>query len=233
MVHFYRRVATFLFGFLLGIILAKICVYGNYQNLNVPLKKQIPSYQAWSTNQVLKRKPLLWDILRYGNGDIYKLESNILFKQIGVLCIIFVQNQENFNGAKDTWLQSCNDFQVIEIKRKINKYIALKRTRENSSWVLLCQALKNIKDQYNWYLIVNDNTFTILENLRYFVAPYNSSDTYYFGYPVKFWNTIYNSGQSGYVLSKGTLKALQTNLTESECSKSAYWNREDFYLGMY
>lgn len=232
MVHFYWRVATFLFGFLLGIILA-ICIYGNYQHLDVHLKKQIPTYQAWSTSQILKRKPLLWDILRYGNGGIYKLESNFLFKKIQVLCIIFVRKPKNFNAAKSTWIQNCNNLQSIVIKSKKNKYIALKRTKENSSWVLLCQTLKNITDQYNWYLIVNDNTFTILENLRYFVAPYNSSDNYYFGYPVQFWNTLYNSGQAGYVLSNGALKAVKRDLSENECSTSAYWNREDFYLGMY
>lgn len=233
MVHFYLRISTFLFGVLLGIIFAKICVYSNYEHSNVPVKKQIPSYQTWSTNQGLKRKPVSWDILRYGNRDIFQIESKILFKKIQVLCVIFIRNKKNFDSARNTWLQGCNNIQTIEIKGNKNKYIAVKRTKENSSWVLLCQTLKIITNQYNWYLILNDNTFAILENLRYFLAPYNSSETHYFGYPVKFWSTVYNSGQAGYVLSKGSLNAIQSNLRETECSKSAYWNREDFYLGMY
>lgn len=233
MVHFYLRVATFLFGALLGIILAKLCAYGNYEHLNVPVKKHIPSYKTWSTSQGLKSKPVSWDILRYSNSDIYQLESQFLFRKIQVLCVIFVHSEKNIDGAKNTWIQSCNNLKLIEIKTKKNKFVAVKRTKENSSWVLLCQFLKNITDQYDWYLIVNDNTFAILENLRYFVAPYNSSKPYYLGHPVKFWNTVYNSGQAGYVLSNGALKAFQRSLTETECSTSAYWNREDFNLGMY
>lgn len=233
MVHFYLRIATFFFGVFLGILIAKICFYREHERLNVPVKKQIPSYKTWSTNQGLKRKAVSWDILRYGNSDIYQTESEILFSKIQVLCVLFVRSENNLAGAKSTWIHSCNNLQLIEIKAKKSKYIAVKRTKESSSWVLLCQTLRNITDQYDWYLIVNDNTFAILENLRYFVAPFNSTETYYLGYPVKFWSTVYNSGQAGYVLSKGALKAVQSSLSETACSTNAYWNREDFYLGMY
>lgn len=233
MVHFYSRTATFIFGALLGIIIAKICVYKEYERLNVPVKKQIPSFKTWSVSQGLKRKPVSWDILRYGSNDIRPIVSEILFKKIQVLCIIFVRSENNLEGAKNTWIPNCNNIKLIHIKSKKTKYISAKRTKENSSWVLLCQLLKKITDGYNWYLIVNDSTFAILENLRYFVAPLNSSDAFYLGHSVKFWSTVYNSGQAGYVLSKGTLKALQSSLSETECSTTTYWNREDFYLGMY
>lgn len=233
MVHFYLRVTTFLFGVLLGILLAKICFYKEYDRLNVPVKKQIPSYKTWSTRQGLKREAVSWDNLRYGNSNIYQLESEILFGKIQVLCLIFTKNPKNLDGPKRTWVSSCNKLQLIEIIVKKNNYIAVKRTRENTSWVLLCQTLKNITDKYDWYLIVNDNTFVILENLRYFVAPYNSNKTYYLGHPVKFWNTVYNLGQAGYVFSKGTLKAVQSSLGETECLSTAYWGKEDFNLGMY
>lgn len=233
MVHFYLRVTAFFFGALLGVILAKLCAYGNYEHLNVPVKKQIPSYKTWSRSQGLKSKPVSWDILRYRNSDIYQLESELLFRKIQVFCVIFVHSEKIFDGAKNTWIHNCNNWKLIEIKSNKNKYIAVKRSKENSSWVLLCQTLKNIAAHYSWYLIVHDNTFAILENLRLLVAPYNSSEPHYLGFPVKFWNTEYNSGQAGYVLSNGALKAFQSSLSETECSTSAYWNREDFYLGMY
>lgn len=112
MVYFYWRIATFIFGVLLGIRLAKICVYGNYEHLNVPVKKHIPSYQTWSTGQGLKRKLVSWDILRYGNSNIYKIESNILITKIHVLHIVFGRNEKNFNGAKESCIGSCNNFDL-------------------------------------------------------------------------------------------------------------------------
>jgi glycoprotein-N-acetylgalactosamine 3-beta-galactosyltransferase len=50
---------------------------------------------------------------------------------------------------------------------------------------------------------VDDDTYVILENLRYFLRDYKSSDPVYFGHHFK---TIvqqgYYSGGAGYVLSK-------------------------------
>lgn len=231
MVNFYLRIAIFLFGVLLGILLAKICVYSIYKH-NVPEKQSVPSYEVWFRKQGYKRKYVSWDTMRYNKCDNNPTESEVLFKKIKVFCIVFVYNDKNFEGAKHTWLNGCNNFQAISIKTKKNKFIAVKRTKENSSWFLLCETLKNIIEKYDWYLIVYDTTFVILENLRYFVAPFNSTENYYFGYAVKFWSTVYNSGQAGYVISKGTLKSIKTIL-KKECSNMVYWNREDFYLGMY
>lgn len=50
----------------------------------------------------------------------------------------------------------------------------------------------------------DDDSFVIVENLRYFLAKYNSSEPHYFGrHFVPFGG--YNSGGAGYVFSKETL----------------------------
>lgn len=110
----------------------------------------------------------------------------------------------------------------------------VKKSKENSTWSLLCRSLMRIEEDssYNWVLIVNDNTFAMLENLRLFVAPLNSSRNYYLGHAVQFWNRNYNAGQAGYVLSRGSLKELQNNLGNKSClAETTYLNQEDFYIG--
>nr|CAI5837333.1 unnamed protein product [Callosobruchus analis] len=72
-----------------------------------------------------------------------------------------------------------------------------------------------------------------MENLRYHLAALNPSDKHYLGYAVKFWSTIYNSNDAGYVLSKGAVQSFQKAYLEKDCLNHIYWNREDFYLGKY
>jgi glycoprotein-N-acetylgalactosamine 3-beta-galactosyltransferase len=65
---------------------------------------------------------------------------------------------------------------------------------------------EHYKDDADWFMKVDDDTYVILENLRYFLRDYKSSDPIYFGHHFK---TIvkqgYYSGGAGYVLSKEAL----------------------------
>ncbi|XP_018568431.1 glycoprotein-N-acetylgalactosamine 3-beta-galactosyltransferase 1-like [Anoplophora glabripennis] len=229
MVHFYLRFVAFVVGVLIGVSLA--VYYKSYVNINVkvPEKKTIPSYNIWFEKQKLTRKFIPWDKLRYQKHD-YLTESQYLSNKIKVLCIILVRNSKNVDAVKNTWSRGCTGIKFIEIFGKNGK-VPMKRTKENSSWVLLCSSLKDTSDKYHWIVVANDNTFIIMENLRYYVVNLNPSDKYYLGHAVTFWNTIYNSGDAGYLLSTGSLQAFKNKFQDSDCSTNTYWNREDFYLG--
>lgn len=227
MVHFYLRVVAFTTGVFIGILLA--IQYKNYANINVPEKTPAPSYNIWFEKQKLAREIISWDKLRYQKYN-YLTESQYLYNKINILCIILVRKSKNVDAIKNTWSKGCTNIEFIEIFGSNGK-VPVKRTRQNSSWVLLCLTLKEINDNYHWAVIANDNTFVILENLRRLVADLNPSDKYYLGHAVTFWNTIYNSGDAGYVLSKGSLRAFKNKFKDIDCSTNTYWNREDFYLG--
>ncbi|CAH1996631.1 unnamed protein product [Acanthoscelides obtectus] len=234
MTHFYLRVAIFCLGLIIGLYLG--CKSATNKaiksSIDSHMIKHIPSYDNWSLKRGIQRKVLPWDALRYSNIT-FILEADVLFKEINVLCLIIVRNNKNVQAAENTWARGCNNIHYVETVSTDKKKLPGMRTKEHSSWILLCKVLLDIHHKHDWVLVVNDNTFAIMENLKYYLAPLNPLDKYYLGYAVKFWNTIYNSNEAGYILSKAAIKAFQKAYSEKECLNHAYWNREDFYLGKY
>ncbi|KAJ8918537.1 hypothetical protein NQ315_013042 [Exocentrus adspersus] len=232
MVHFYTRILAFVVGIIIGILLA--VKYRSYNN-DVTSKRTISTFYNTQRHEHQKSKsiPVPWDTLRYQKHN-YLTESHYLYNKINVFCIILVRKWKNVQAIKDTWSKGCTYVKFVEIfSRSSNNKTPLKRTKENSSWVLLCSTLSDIGKDYHWVMVANDNTFVILENLRYYVADLDPSNKYYLGHAITFWNTVYNSAEAGYVLSNGSVQAFKSKFNSSKCSTNTYWNREDFYLGKY
>lgn len=104
----------------------------------------------------------------------------------------------------------------------------------NSAWSGLCKAfhfVKNSKSQ--WFLIIPDNLFVLINNLKYFVKDLNWKDGHYYGYVIKDQVADYNTLTAGILLSRGSLEALMKVFkTENDCdNKEKFWRKEDLYLG--
>lgn len=230
--YLYYRLLLFIFGFAVGLYLAKIVCndFNAFKRGNRNIKPfTSEAYNNWFNKQQLSKRYINWDQIRYGNASV-TLESNYLYEKVPILCLILVKSEKNAQAAKNTWAKSCNQVELVKLPESRKPQI--KRNKKQSSWVLLCEKMFTVTN-YKWVLIVNDYTFSILENLRYFLAPLNSDQDYYLGHTVTFWGHDYNLGQAGYVLSNGALKKLINKLNKTQdCSKDlTFWNREDFYLG--
>lgn len=230
--------AYFLIGFFLGTFIVLLLPTNKSKQeqcspTNSPkLKQENPSYDKWFKTTGLRRRNVSLDILRY-SGKTYLLESEYLKQNIKVFCIVLVKNDKNTEAANETWVTGCNDVQYVNVTFE-NKKMPVKRTKERSNWVSLCKLFTSISMDFQWYLIVYDSTYVIMENLRLLVAGLDSTDGHYLGHAVRFWSTIYNSGQAGYVLSVGSLMKLRETFKnmESCISSTTYLNQEDFYLGI-
>lgn len=193
------------------------------------------NYNKWFDSNGLKREKITIDNLRYGSRN-YHLESQYLYDNVDILCVILVHNKKNAFAANDTWAQNCNMVKFVYMVNgnEKKKMIPTKKTKENSSWTILCRTLYKLQNNYQWYLIVNDSTFAILENLRLILASLNPNEGHYIGHAVKFWGTMYNMGQAGYVLSNQTLSILKKRFANTSCvADITYMNLEDLYLGIY
>ena len=70
---------------------------------------------------------------------------------------------------------------------------------------------EHYKDEADWFLKADDDTYTVVENLRYMLQPYNATTPIYFGCKFKpYVSQGYMSGGAGYVLSKEALKRFVT-----------------------
>ncbi|KAK9496427.1 hypothetical protein O3M35_012607 [Rhynocoris fuscipes] len=89
------------------------------------------------------------------------------------------------------------------------------------------------REKIEWILFAPDYALVIPENLRYLIAYRDPERAYYLGHTSHFWNQLYNSGETAYVLSRGALRKIITKFNSSAaCLKSGkYMNNEDYILG--
>ncbi|KAL1498255.1 hypothetical protein ABEB36_009083 [Hypothenemus hampei] len=231
MAHFYARI-SFLIGIFLGIFLAIFVNRFVIRHIKSIQNLRETSYKKWADESRISRKKVPWDVLRYTN-ESFKLESDYLFDKIKITCIFLVQKEENLKAAINTWGNGCQNIVLLHLEQR-HKIMPSKRDKEMSSWVLLCKKLHDIEmNNIDWVLITQDTSYFIMENLRYYLAPLDVKKSHYLGHATKFWGSIYNSRNPGYVLSKRAVEHFQNAFKKEECIKNSYWNKEDYYLGKY
>ncbi len=117
--------------------------------------------------------------------------------------------------VKATWAKRCHkvlyisseedpDFPTTKVESKEGREYLWHKTRHTFHLIY-----NEYLDDADWFLKADDDTYVILENLRYFLAGYNSSQPIYFGR--KFKPLVpqgYMSGGAGYVISKAGVKNL-------------------------
>lgn len=72
--------------------------------------------------------------------------------------------------------------------------IAVPNVNEGRDWLWaktkagLTYIWEAYRDEYDWFLKADDDTYMIMENLRYFLKDYDTSKAYYFGCRLQYQN---------------------------------------------
>lgn len=143
-----------------------------------------------------------------------------LAEEIRILCWVMTGPQNLDKKAihvKKTWGKRCTKlifFSSVTNNTFPTIGLNVSEGREHLTGKTM-QAFKYVHDNFfdeaDWFMKADDDTYFIMENLRYFLSSQDKMEPVYFGHHFK---TIvrqgYYSGGAGYILSKETLRRLAT-----------------------
>ncbi|XP_059084622.1 glycoprotein-N-acetylgalactosamine 3-beta-galactosyltransferase 1-like isoform X2 [Tigriopus californicus] len=159
---------------------------------------------------------VMQDRRNHSNEEIKAEESG----QVRVLCWIMIQPQNHKTMAMDikaTWGRRCN--KLIFISSENDSFlpsIGLPVLEDwNNTWTNTKKVFKHVYenhiDEAEWFLKADDDSYIILENLRYLLQSHNHSNPLYFGHTIETHvNQGFLSRGSSYVLSREALRRLVT-----------------------
>ncbi|XP_076013177.1 glycoprotein-N-acetylgalactosamine 3-beta-galactosyltransferase 1-like isoform X1 [Genypterus blacodes] len=136
---------------------------------------------------------------------------------------------------RETWARRCDkvlymssvktDFPTVELN--------VKEGRDNLYWktIRAFQYIhQNHLDEADWFLKADDDTYVVVENLRYVLSKYDPEKPLYMGRRfTPFIQQGYMSGGAGYVLSKEALRRFVQGFETGQCNH--YSTLEDMAMG--
>lgn len=121
--------------------------------------------------------------------------------------------EKKATAVKTTWAKRCNRFVFISSKTNSSFPtigLNVSEGREHLTAKTMQGFLymyQHYYDEADWFLKADDDTYIIVENLRFFLSHQKSSHPVYFGHHFKMIvKQGYMSGGAGYVLSKEALR---------------------------
>lgn len=168
--------------------------------------------------------------------------SRVIYNNVRIFCWIMTSHNNTYKKAvhvNATWAPRCNKYVFITSDEdsglptvSLNvtegrQYLWMK-TKEAFKWIY-----NNELNNYDWFLKADDDTFVVIENLRFMLLAYSPSSPIYFGCRFKkYMKQGYMSGGAGYVLSREAVKRfVEDSLTDSHKCKSAGTGAEDAEIG--
>uniref|UniRef100_A0A0N4ZHJ1 N-acetylgalactosaminide beta-1,3-galactosyltransferase n=1 Tax=Parastrongyloides trichosuri TaxID=131310 RepID=A0A0N4ZHJ1_PARTI len=152
------------------------------------------------------------------------VKSDFLFDKVKIFCLMitgpqYIESRVKFQ--KETWLSKCNDYLYVSSLSNTSLPSVAANVIEgrDTLWEKIRFGLQyvydNYKDKFDWLLLIDDDSFVIMENLRFYLLSQNSNDLLHHGFRMKdlksFNKDGYIQGGGGDVLSKLALEALITN----------------------
>ncbi|XP_030623557.1 glycoprotein-N-acetylgalactosamine 3-beta-galactosyltransferase 1-A [Chanos chanos] len=162
-----------------------------------------------------------------------------LYKKVRILCWVMTgpnNLQSKARHIKATWSRHCNLvlFMSSEENRDFPTVgLGTGEGRDQLYWKTIRAfhyALKNHGDEADWFLKTDDDTFVVVDNLRWVLSNYSAQEPIYFGKRFRpYAKQGYMSGGAGYVLSKEALRRFVEGFHTKVCTHTT--PVEDLALG--
>ena len=132
---------------------------------------------------------------------------NKLTKRQRILCLVTTTPKNHKTKAiavKETWGKRCDVLLFVSSKLEAGLPIIKADCSADDHDHLWCKNRKGVieahnhfYDDYDWFYKADDDTYAVIENLRYLISGYEPTDPIWFGCPFHFsgkYKTKYHSG---------------------------------------
>ena len=147
-------------------------------------------------------------------------EADKMYHKVRILCIVPTIQEHVDSGhvqmVNVTWGRKCNKI-LFSLCPKEHRHDFIKTCMfsENKKNLIgkitfsFFYVYKNYINEFDWILKADDDTYIVIENLRYLLSHYDSNSPGYTGYHFKaFVYNGYNSGGAGYAISRQGVKQM-------------------------
>ncbi|XP_068232453.1 glycoprotein-N-acetylgalactosamine 3-beta-galactosyltransferase 1-like isoform X2 [Palaemon carinicauda] len=237
-----RTVSTFFLGFSLGIFLHIFVAFTGEMST---VRRGDVSVHMYGDNGMQRNEP--WE---YEYNETSSSKRQIAYSRRmpldgpRVLCYILTgpTTHQTALHVKNTWGQRCDKTVFFSTKSHAELQPELLNVPEGYVylWAKTKAALTHLHrhyPSYDWYLKADDDTYVIVENLRYFLLDKDPEEPVYYG--VKFKKLVkqgFMSGGGGYVLSREAVSKFVTEALQLEdqtlCPSLENKGVEDVNLGI-
>ncbi|KAF3689778.1 Glycoprotein-N-acetylgalactosamine 3-beta-galactosyltransferase 1-B [Channa argus] len=162
-----------------------------------------------------------------------------LYKKVRLLCWVMTgpNNLETkARHVKATWSRHCNVvvfMSSVEDPNFPTVGLGTKEGRDQLYWKTIRAfhyAYEHHAHEADWFLKADDDTYVIVDNLRWVLANYTPDDPIYFGRRFKpYTKQGYMSGGAGYVLSREALRRFVEGFKNKQCTHTT--SVEDLAMG--
>ncbi|XP_030763722.1 glycoprotein-N-acetylgalactosamine 3-beta-galactosyltransferase 1-like isoform X2 [Sitophilus oryzae] len=227
-------VQPFLLGVVIGMVVTALITLPSGYNLSL--------FRSYASERKITSR-----IGNHSSDDHHHRMTNIslssqLYNEVKVLCWILTGPQNHEKKAKHvkaTWGQRCNTliFMSTEDDPSLPAVALPVIEDRNNLWGKTKAAFQYVYDHHyndaDWFFKADDDTYAVMENLRYLLRDYEPTDPIYFGFRFKpYVKQGYMSGGGGYVLSKESVKRFVTEaLPNPDKCKKENTGAEDVEIG--
>ncbi|XP_017097239.2 uncharacterized protein [Drosophila bipectinata] len=166
-----------------------------------------------------------------------------LYGSVRILCLVLTWSKNYMKGMKaisETWGRHCNRVIYYSNSSRINmagvETVALNISDSyDTLWgktrAAFHHAYMHYHSEFDWFYKADDDTYAIIENMRYFLKPYSPEAKIYFGSTFGKEDSIYMSGGAGYVLSRKAVRIFVKYGIKRKICYSDVHGTEDYEMG--